>query len=109
MAGVQFILPDEFRQSYSNWYSYPNNIVAWRSYGPAGLMRFRERLKARRNTLFVRERFRVPVRDISDMGVVSKRNLDGEASLRDLLGDISRPNSPPECIFTKPDPICRFV
>ncbi|KXH26373.1 hypothetical protein CNYM01_05261 [Colletotrichum nymphaeae SA-01] len=110
-------LPPDFERSYLASNSYPLNHVSASSYGRSSLLDQRKRLKSRRQSLFVsNEKAKIPIRDITVAGKVSKENILNDDHLKEFLGDLtvvnSDPQSPTEAsrILTfQKDVKCRFV
>jgi hypothetical protein len=108
-------IPDEFAASYRNFARYPLNHTSRAAYIQSSLESSRRRLEGRRRDLVqLKENIKVPFRDISDDGKVSRANAFDDAELRECLGDVPVPPTPdaPSVagnVLTLRDPRCRFV
>ncbi|KAK1719273.1 hypothetical protein BDP67DRAFT_504785 [Colletotrichum lupini] len=115
-------LPHEFEQSYLELTAFPRNHIEAKSYGDAILKGYHERLSDGERLMFLQDedKIKVPIRDISADGSVTKVNVLNDDQLKDLLGHV--PQDPMQnlvngsnrplaqvSIRVQKDAKCRFV
>ncbi|KAI3539958.1 hypothetical protein CABS01_10027 [Colletotrichum abscissum] len=83
-------LPHEFEQSYLELTAFPRNHIEAKSYGDAILKGYHERLSDGERLMFLQDedKIKVPIRDISADGSVTKVNVLNDDQLKDLLGHV---------------------
>ncbi|KAK1689035.1 hypothetical protein BDP55DRAFT_653929 [Colletotrichum godetiae] len=115
-------LPPEFEQSYREFNSFPLNHIEAKSYGQGVLQDYRKRLSSGGEFRFIEDlhRIKVPIRDVSAEGVVTKVNILGDNYLKELLGHSQQASTPlpingtrtpqsQDTISAQKDTKCRFV
>lgn len=115
-------LPPDFEQSYRDFSSFPLNHIEARSYGQGILEDYCKRLSSGRELRFTQDlnSIKVPIRDVSAEGVVTKVNILDDDYLKELLGH--SPQAPvqhlmngtntissQDTITARKDAKCRFV
>lgn len=107
-----------FTRSYQNFDSDPRNLVSASIYGATALCQYEDRILASKELLFIEDdqRYKVPIRDISSAGTVTKINIKDETTLCGYLGEASLHISPDRqdsvsanAAAIKEDHGCRFV
>ncbi|KAF4900346.1 hypothetical protein CGCF415_v010125 [Colletotrichum fructicola] len=105
-----------FAESCKKYDLYPFNLLSASEYGTTVLNEHASKVHESRKLLFLHDenKFKIPVRDVSGSGTVSKINIMNEGALRDFLGDAPLQTHPasqnqPTALVAKPDPACRFI
>ncbi|KAF4899725.1 hypothetical protein CGCFRS4_v003718 [Colletotrichum fructicola] len=105
-----------FAESCKKYDLYPFNLLSASEYGTTVLNEHASKVHESRKLLFLHDenKFKIPVRDVSGSGTVSKINIMNEGALRDFLGDAPLQTHPasqnqPTALVAKPDPACRFM
>ncbi|KAF4912756.1 hypothetical protein CGCVW01_v011061 [Colletotrichum viniferum] len=108
--------PLSLAQSVEKYDRYPMCLLAGSNQGTTVLKQHHDRIHESQRLLFLpdKEKFKVPIRDITAAGTVSKINIKNEVKLRGFLGDaplqtLQAGQSPPNPPTIRPDPACRFI